>query len=152
MLRWSWPSIVLTAVTAVLAVAMHGATVLWVLIILATAVNLKTNGKAYSNARRLNGVVANQATVNANQATTNSTQTGRINGLSAQATTTTDAAVANSTADSGLTDGTVNGNTGGASTGAAHTHTSGTLAVSNGHHTHGAGTLAANHDHNLPTV
>src|SRR5579863_3629962 len=101
MLRWSWPSLLLTAVTAILAVAMHGATVLWVLILLASAVNLKTNGKAYSNARRLNGLVSSQATVNANQASTNSTQTGRINGLSGQVTTNTNAAVANSTADSG---------------------------------------------------
>lgn len=77
-----------------------------------------------------NGIVS----VSGNMTVTgNGTFTGT---LSVNGSTSTGVPSNNNTSQNGLTDGTINGTSGPASAGTAHTHTPGSFAVANGQHTH----------------
>lgn len=148
-MRAAWPAWALTATTAVLAVAMHGASVLWVLIIVCAAVTTKTVSKTQGTEKRLNRIVTGQGNVNSALAADITSVNGRVNSLSGQFTGGEDVTGTSSTSTNGLPNGQITGTSGGASAGTAHTHGGGSYAVTSGQHSH---TYNDAHDHQLPSV
>lgn len=148
-MRAAWPAWALTAVTAVLAVAMHGASVLWVLIIVCAAVTTKTVSKSQATEKRLNQIVGSQGQVNSTLGADIASVNSRVNSLSGQFTDGENVQGQSSTSTNGLPNGQITGTSGAQSTGTAHTHGGGSYAVTSGQHSH---TYNDAHDHQLPSV